>query len=111
MRRSTQSMNSLSTKRWSANWAEGRVLFAERQSLWNEKQDDCRSFSDDRAVTCRVRPAIFWGNLGRSYKKRNSIIHSGETAQEADAELALSVARKVVEIMASLKPKNPKPKK
>jgi hypothetical protein len=52
-----------------------------------------------------------WVNLGQSYKKRNRIIHSGETAQEADAELALSVARKVVELMALLKPKKTGKKK
>lgn len=46
-----------------------------------------------------------WVNLGQSYKKRNSIIHTGETAQEADAETALSVARQVVTVMDALKPK------
>lgn len=52
-----------------------------------------------------------WQKLDQSYKKRNSIIHRGEMALEADAELALSVARTVVELMASLKPKKPSKKR
>ncbi len=50
-------------------------------------------------------PDNFWDNLSTSYKKRNRIIHSGETAQEAEAELALQVAYGVVQLMASIKPR------
>ncbi len=50
-------------------------------------------------------PNNFWDDLAKSYSKRNEIIHSGGTAQEADAELALSVAHQVVKVMASAKPK------
>lgn len=49
-----------------------------------------------------------WTNLTSSYSKRNKIIHEGASAQEADAELALHVAREVVRLLDSLKPKKPK---
>jgi hypothetical protein len=44
----------------------------------------------------------FWADLSASYDHRNNIIHRGSNATEADAELALAVARKVVAIMESL---------
>ena len=56
------------------------------------------------------QPDGLWTNLLESYSKRNSIIHDGASAQETDAELALSVARQVVKVMASLKPKDQKKK-
>lgn len=50
-------------------------------------------------------PSSFWDSLSKSYTKRNKIIHAGETAQEEDAEIALLVAHKVVELMAGIKAK------
>ena len=50
-------------------------------------------------------PAGFWDSLSKSYTKRNRIIHAGETAQEEDAETALLVAHRVVELMAGIKAK------
>lgn len=50
-------------------------------------------------------PSSFWDSLSKSYTKRNKIIHAGEMAQEEDAEIALLVAHKVVELMASIKAK------
>jgi hypothetical protein len=47
-------------------------------------------------------PGFSWEGLTNSYKKRNAIIHDGDTAEQDDAEKALSVARKVVEIMCAL---------
>ncbi|HVA51158.1 MAG TPA: hypothetical protein VNH11_32755 [Pirellulales bacterium] len=45
------------------------------------------------------REAGLWDDLSRSYDHRNGIIHNGASATEADAELALSVAKRVVAIM------------
>lgn len=42
-----------------------------------------------------------WADLSRSYDRRNSIIHRGDSATETDAELALGVARRIVAIMDS----------
>ncbi|HQU45744.1 MAG: hypothetical protein B7Z74_08335 [Deltaproteobacteria bacterium 21-66-5] len=42
-----------------------------------------------------------WDDLSRSYDHRNAIIHNGASASEADAELAFSVAKRVVAIMES----------
>ena len=50
-------------------------------------------------------PPGFWDSLSKSYTKRNRIIHAGETAQEEDAETALLVAHRVVELMAGIKAK------
>ncbi len=44
-------------------------------------------------------PGDFWERLSRSYNRRNGIIHRGDSADEADARMALEVARRVVEIM------------
>jgi hypothetical protein len=43
-----------------------------------------------------------WDDLSTSYDHRNNIIHRGDSATEADAELALKVAQKVVAIMNAL---------
>ena len=51
------------------------------------------------------QPNDLWTKLFTSYGKRNLIIHDGASAQEADAELALSVARQVISFLAVLKPK------
>ncbi len=48
-------------------------------------------------------PLIFpWQDLSASYGLRNKIIHDGQIAHEDDAKLGIRVARKVVEIVASL---------
>jgi hypothetical protein len=41
----------------------------------------------------------WWHDLAVSYAKRNAIIHAGEGADEADAERAIEVARRVVATM------------
>lgn len=43
-----------------------------------------------------------WAELSASYDHRNNIIHRGDNATEAQGELALKVARKVLAIMESL---------
>jgi hypothetical protein len=48
-------------------------------------------------------PGVLWQELSKSYDKRDAIIHRGESAGEADARLALDVARRIVEIMGALK--------
>lgn len=59
-------------------------------------------------VSIYDQPDALWENLTESYGKRNSIIHDGATAQEADAELALLVARRVISFLKTLtaKPQN-----
>ncbi len=81
---------------------------------------DYNSFVNFRDATMRYRMSAglhfctgqslydkpeLWVNLFKSYTKRNSIIHDGDSAQETDAELALSVARQIVDFLDTLKPK------
>jgi hypothetical protein len=49
-----------------------------------------------------TEPDGFWQDLSASYGLRNKIIHDGQIAHEDDAKLGIRVARKVVEIVASL---------
>lgn len=84
-------------------WAEGRNWLKDNRFGMKHKMTAVLFLMTGQSLSRNT--GDLWVNLGQSYKKRNSIIHSGETAQETDAELALSVARKVVELMASLKPK------
>lgn len=56
-------------------------------------------------VSIYDQPDSLWEKLTESYSKRNSIIHDGASAQEADADLALSVARQVINFLATLGPK------
>lgn len=44
-------------------------------------------------------PDGLWTELSISYDHRNNIIHSGANATEADAELAIRVARRIIHIM------------
>jgi len=53
-----------------------------------------RSFFDE--------PNGFWNQLSTSYGKRNAIIHGGFGADEDDAEQAITVARKVLDIIDTL---------
>lgn len=48
------------------------------------------------------QPNELWTKLFTSYSKRNSIIHDGASAQETDADLALLVARQVINFLATL---------
>lgn len=49
-----------------------------------------------------------WQALSVSYQRRNGIIHSGDSATEADAEQALVVARWVVEFMREVRALQPR---
>jgi hypothetical protein len=49
-----------------------------------------------------AEPDGFWQDLSLSYGQRNKIIHEGQVAHEDDAKLAIRVAQKVVEVVASL---------
>jgi hypothetical protein len=44
----------------------------------------------------------FWDRLSTSYHKRNAIIHKGDCADEDDAELAIGIALKVLQIIGDL---------
>ena len=90
-------------------WAEGRNWLKDNRFGMKNKMTAVLFLMTGQSLSRDT--GDLWENLGQSYKKRNRIIHTGETAQEADAELALSVARKVVEIMALLKPKKLKREK
>ncbi len=87
-------------------WAAGRDWLKDTRFGMKNKMSAVLFLTTGRSLF--REPDDLWTNLAASYTKRNNIIHRGETAQEADAELALRVARKVVELMASLKPKNSK---
>lgn len=90
-------------------WAEGRDWLKDNRFGMKNKMTAILFLMTGQSLSRDT--GDLWVNLGQSYKKRNRIIHSGETAQEADAELALSVARKVVDLMALLKPKKTGKKK
>jgi hypothetical protein len=47
-------------------------------------------------------PDDFWRVLSESYAKRNAIVHEGQPAGEEDAEQAIKVARRILEIVRSL---------
>ncbi len=49
-----------------------------------------------------TEPDGFWQDLSASYGLRNKIIHDGQIAHEDDAKLAIKVARKLVQLVASL---------
>lgn len=53
-----------------------------------------RSFFDE--------PDGFWARLSKSYDRRNRIIHEGAAADEEDAEQAIAVAQKVLDIIDTL---------
>ncbi len=87
-------------------WTDGRSSLKDNRFGIKNKMSAVLFLMTGRSLF--REPDNFWENLAKSYTKRNSIIHRGETAQEPDAELALLVARAVVKFMASLKPKKPK---
>jgi HEPN domain-containing protein len=51
-------------------------------------------------------PDDLWEAISASYNKRNSIIHRGENASEDEAQAALQVARRIIEVMDSLRGPN-----
>jgi hypothetical protein len=55
----------------------------------------------------RDEPNDYWTNLSNSYKKRNGIIHAGETADEDDARIAIQVASRTVLVMRNLSKPRP----
>jgi len=48
------------------------------------------------------REVGLWTNLSDSYSNRNNIIHGGASATQAEASLALSVAKRVIAIMDAI---------
>ena len=55
------------------------------------------------------REGDLWPELSASYDNRNDIIHRGGSATESEAERALRVARRVVDIMDSIPPPHAPP--
>ena len=47
-------------------------------------------------------PDGFWHDLSASYRMRNRIIHEGQVAHEDDAQLAIKVGQRLVQIVDSL---------
>ena len=84
-------------------WSEGRQWLKDTRFGMKNKMSAFLFLTTGSSLF--REPHSLWANLTASYAKRNAIIHKGETAQEAEAELALTVAREVVKLMASLKPK------
>lgn len=87
-------------------WSAGRKRLKDTRFGMNNKMSAILFLTTGRSLF--REPDDLWSSLAQSDAKRNSIIHKGETSQEADAELALDVARKVMELMSSLKTKNSK---
>jgi hypothetical protein len=104
---------------WSAIDSTFDQKYKELAASVIKNKADYNSFVNFRDATMRYRMSAglhfctgqslydnraLWVNLFKSYTKRNSIIHDGDSAQETDAESALSVARQVVGFLATLKP-------
>jgi hypothetical protein len=87
-------------------WADSRNWLKDTRFGMKNKMSAILFLTTGRSLF--REPDDLWANLAQSYTKRNNIIHRGETSREADAELALLVARQVVKLMASLKPKKSK---
>ncbi len=92
----------------SGEWAAGRESLKDTRFGMKNKMTAVLFLMTGRSLA--RADGDLWQKLDGSYKKRNSIIHRGETAQEADAEAALTVARAVVALMGSLKTRTPSKK-
>jgi hypothetical protein len=82
-------------------WASGRDWFKDHRFGMKNKMTAALYLIADTSLFRELGEAL-WDELADSYTKRNNIIHRGATAAEADAERALRVARRVVEVMDRL---------
>jgi hypothetical protein len=91
---------SLVDDRLTDEWAEGRDFLKGIDFGLRHKMTTGLRLLTGRSL--HAEPDGFWQELSISYGQRNKIIHEGQIAHEDDAKLAIRVARKVVQIVASL---------
>jgi hypothetical protein len=82
------------------DWAEGRKFLKGIDFGLRYKMTTGLRLLAGRSLY--TEPDSIWEELSASYDLRNKIIHEGQIAHEDDAKLAIKVARKIVEIAASL---------
>lgn len=87
-------------ERLAGEWGEARKFLKGQDFGLRHKMTSglrlvaARSFFDE--------PNGFWEQLSKSYDRRNKIIHEGALADEDDAEQAIAVSRKVLDIVDTL---------
>jgi hypothetical protein len=81
-------------------WSEAREFFKGVDFGLKNKMSAALFLVSGRSLF--REPGELWQALSNSYNKRNGIIHRGEGAQEDDAHKALDVARRVVDVMATI---------
>jgi len=91
---------SLVDERLGNEWSEGRDFLKGIDFGLRHKMTSGLRLLAGRSLY--TEPDNFWQELSASYSLRNRIIHDGQIAHEDEAKLAIKVARKVVEIVASL---------
>ena len=92
--------NRLVEDRLTDEWADGREFLKGIDFGLRHKMTTGLRLVAGR--TLFTEPDGFWQDLSASYGLRNRIIHDGQIAHEDDAKLAIKVARKIVQIVASL---------
>ncbi|MGH7140432.1 MAG: hypothetical protein ACREHD_32255 [Pirellulales bacterium] len=86
-------------KALAGEWADARRFFRGHADIpMRHRMSAVMHLVANRSL---YREPALWDDLSRSYDHRNAIIHDGASATESDAELALSVAKRVVAIMDS----------
>ena len=92
---------SLADDRLKDEWAEGRDFLKGIAFGLRHKMTTGLRLLVGRSLY--TEPDSFWQDLSASYGLRNQIIHEGQIAHEDDAKLAIKMARKIVEVAASLR--------
>lgn len=94
--------NDLVNTKMADDWSDTRDFLKGVDFGLRHKMTSGLRFVADKSVY-RDWPEL-WPDLSNSYRKRNGIIHSGDSATEEDAELAVSVAQRLVDVVHSLDP-------
>ncbi|MGP0063695.1 MAG: hypothetical protein ACLQGP_08880 [Isosphaeraceae bacterium] len=81
-------------------WAEARAFFTGVDFGLKNKMSAALYLVSGRWLF--RESADLWQKLSNSYRKRDGMIHLGESAIEDDARQALDVARRIVDFMAAL---------
>ena len=87
-------------ERLGEEWSEGRDLLKGIDFGLRHKMTTGLRLLTGRSLY--AEPENFWQELSASYGLRNRIIHEGQVAHEDEAKVAIKVARRIVQIVASL---------
>ncbi len=86
--------------RLTGEWPDGREFLKGFDFGLRHKMTTGLNFVAGRSLYSE--PDGVWQELSASYGLRNRIIHEGHIAREDEAKLAITVARKIVQITAAL---------